>query len=43
VLPPAPAPDRPDLVLPCAAPLLFLSSLFHGWEEEDVRKKMTVL
>jgi hypothetical protein len=36
----APALGRPSLVLPCAAPgLLFPSSLFHGWEEEDERKK----
>jgi hypothetical protein len=35
-------PGWPDLVLPCAT--LFLSSLFHGWEEEDeVMKKMIVL
>ena len=39
----APAPGRPGLVLPCAAP--FPSSLFHGWEEEDEerKKKMAVL
>jgi hypothetical protein len=34
-----PAPGRPGLVLPCAAPSSSPSSLFHGWEEEDERNK----
>jgi hypothetical protein len=33
--PPRPARSRP----PLRSPLLFPSSLFHGWEEEDERKK----
>jgi hypothetical protein len=33
---PRPAQPRP----PLRSPLLFPSSLFHGWEEEDERKKM---
>jgi hypothetical protein len=38
----APAPRQPDPTSP-AQPLLFPSSLFHRWEEEDERKKtMTV-
>jgi hypothetical protein len=34
--PPLASPTQP----PLHSPLLFPSSLFHGWEEEDERKKM---
>jgi hypothetical protein len=40
-----PAPGRHNLVLPLRSPLIFPSSLFHGWEEgdEERKKKMAIL